>query len=220
MKFSHWLHALEAFWLGEPHLCPVCQQRSIVEGLPGCESCVAGIPLGWHAIADTPYPCFCLSPYSGRMKELIADIKYHGAVETAFFCGALLGIAAKQAPALVGTKALIPLPLHPERESARGFNQSRLLADGIHEWWRPAVWDVMVRLKKTESQSELSLRQRRSNVRGAFALRQGNVVRGRRIVLIDDILTTGATFAEAAGVIAAHGGYPQGLFLASGRVYR
>lgn len=151
---------------------------------------------------------------------MIADSKYHGGVELARFLGNVLGIAAQQSPELVGTRALIPLPLHPERELVRGFNQSRLLADGIHEWWKPPVWDVMIRVKPTASQSELDRRQRRSNVRGAFALQKGNVVRGRNVILVDDILTTGSTFLEAASLVAAFGGRPKGLFVASGRIHR
>jgi ComF family protein len=94
---------------------------------------------------------------------------------------------------------LVPVPLHPRRERERGFNQSRLLARRLgRAWGCPVRDDVLVRAVATPSQTSLDGAARRANVRRAFRLRRPEVVAGRHVVLVDDILTTGATLSECA----------------------
>jgi ComF family protein len=94
---------------------------------------------------------------------------------------------------------LVPVPLHPRRERERGFNQSRLLARRLaRAWGCPVADDVLVRSVATPSQTSLDGAARRANVRRAFRLRRAELVAGRHVVLVDDILTTGATLSECA----------------------
>jgi len=94
---------------------------------------------------------------------------------------------------------LVPVPLHPRRERERGFNQSRLLARRLgRAWGCPVRDDVLVRAVATPSQTSLDGAARRANVRRAFRLRRPELVAGRHVVLVDDILTTGATLSECA----------------------
>jgi ComF family protein len=91
------------------------------------------------------------------------------------------------------------VPLHPRRERERGFNQASLLARRVGRAWRCPVADgVLARTVPTPSQTELDARARRANVRGAFRLRRPERIVGRHVVLVDDILTTGATLSECA----------------------
>lgn len=105
-----------------------------------------------------------------------------------------------------GPDLLVPVPLHPERERNRGFNQSLLLARRLGRAWHlPVRADVLVRVAPTRPQTELGAGARRANVRGAFALRRPDLVLGRHVVVVDDILTTGST-ATACAVCLREGG--------------
>jgi ComF family protein len=107
---------------------------------------------------------------------------------------------------LVGADLLIPVPLHWTRLFSRRFNQSALLAQAIHGAGGPPVAaDWLVRRRRTPSQGTLGPLARARNVRGAFALRRGRSVTGKRVVLIDDVLTTGATAEECSRVLRRAG---------------
>ena len=94
---------------------------------------------------------------------------------------------------------LVPVPLHPRRERERGFNQASLLARRVGvAWGVPVRADVLIRAVATPSQTELDAPARRANVRGAFRLRRPELIAGRHVLLVDDILTTGATLSECA----------------------
>jgi ComF family protein len=101
---------------------------------------------------------------------------------------------------------VLPVPLHWTRLFARRYNQAGLLAHAIRAAGGPPVApDWLVRRRRTPSQGRLGAAARARNVRGAFALRPGRSIRGKRIVLIDDVLTTGATVEECARVLRRAG---------------
>jgi ComF family protein len=103
---------------------------------------------------------------------------------------------------LADADLLIPVPLHWTRLVARRFNQAALLARAIRAAGGPAVGaDWLVRHRRTPSQGRMGPAARIRNVHGAFALRRGRSVAGKRVVLIDDVLTTGATAEECARVL-------------------
>ncbi len=100
---------------------------------------------------------------------------------------------------------LIPVPLHRKRIAERGFNQSALLAREIGAVLHiPTAPDALVRTRPTSSQSRMqSRRQRAENLRGAFALRPGVRIAGKRVCIIDDVVTTGATLEACARALLA-----------------
>jgi ComF family protein len=107
---------------------------------------------------------------------------------------------------LDGADLIAPVPLHWTRLFARRYNQAGLLAHAIHAAGGPRVApDWLVRRRRTPSQGRLGPAARAKNVRGAFALRSGRSVKGMRIVLVDDVLTTGATVEECARVLRRAG---------------
>ncbi len=105
---------------------------------------------------------------------------------------------------------VLPVPLHRQRLRGRGFNQSDLL---LREWKKhshraavpPLAPDVLVRTRTAVSQAGLSRRERESNIRGVFAVRHPEQVHGRHVVLVDDVITTGATAGECARELLANG---------------
>src|SRR6185436_8894374 len=101
---------------------------------------------------------------------------------------------------------LVPVPLHWTRLFARQYNQAALLAHAIHAAGGPPVApDWLVRRRRTPSQGRFGPLARERNVRGAFTLRKGREVRGKRLVIIDDVLTNGATVEECARVLRREG---------------
>ena len=107
---------------------------------------------------------------------------------------------------LDGADLLVPVPLHWTRLFARRYNQAAMLAQAIHAAGGPPVApDWLVRRRRTPSQGRLDPLARTRNVRGAFALRRGHIVRGKRVVIVDDVLTTGATVEECARVLRREG---------------
>ena len=101
---------------------------------------------------------------------------------------------------------LIPVPLHKSRHRERGFNQSEILAEEISKIIGLSVLkNVLKRKKNTKDQTNLSLQQREENVRGAFVVTQPEMINGKKIILVDDVITTGATLNECARMLKQAG---------------
>ena len=140
--------------------------------------------------------------YEGRLKDMIlgykfsARLDYGRRLQECALAAFEAGLAAH--PELSGCEALVPVPLHPRRLLARGFNQSRELARLISARRGLPIWqDALVRVRRTTPQMRLARGARAENIRGAFAGR-AELVAGRQLLLVDDIMTTGATLEECA----------------------
>lgn len=112
---------------------------------------------------------------------------------------------------------LVPVPLHPKRKRWRGFNQAEILAKSLAKSFAVPFADVLVRVRETASQVGLRRDKRKENVRNAFSLRQGTQVKGKNILLVDDVYTSGATMGECCRVLKKSGaGEIWGLAVALG----
>lgn len=191
---------------GDGALCAECWRGIAFLQPPCCARC--GLPfevdLGADAICGA---CAREAPLYARAR---AALRYDDASRTlvlAFKHGDKLQLA----PALgrfmrrAGTELLAtcdiiaPVPLHWTRLFARRYNQAAVLAHAlVHDGGPPVVADLLERRRATPSQGRSGRAERRRNVRGAFALKRGRVVAGQRVLLIDDVLTTGATVSECA----------------------
>lgn len=148
------------------------------------------------------------------MREAIHALKYGRLHPAARGLGRMLAEAiAKLAAEAPGELLVVPVPLHRAKYGQRGFNQSRSLAAEAlrflrksHPKWRLTLApSTLMRLRSTESQAGLTPRQRRLNVRGAFSVSDQAQIKERNILLIDDILTTGATARAAAQALMRAG---------------
>jgi ComF family protein len=138
--------------------------------------------------------------------EVIHRYKYHRALWFEPFLAELLICAAR--PVLDSQKPdmIVPVPLHPTKEREREFNQAERLARRLGAATRIPVNKRLVRrVLPTRTQTQLSREERLANVRNAFAIRKGQQLNGQRIVLLDDVFTTGATTSACARVLRAAG---------------
>lgn len=140
-----------------------------------------------------------LGPYEGGLRTAIHELKYRGRRRVARrLADALLGDARASA-LLCQADVLVPVPLHPRRRRERGFNQAELLAFELgRRTGLPVAGNALVRRKDTAPQTGLSAARRRQNVAGAFSVRRRVRIAGRVVVLVDDVLTTGATALACA----------------------
>ncbi len=212
-----------------PPACPLCRTES--PGLPHgslCPECLSDIPLLGPSRCPRcalPYPatdgsahlceaCLRSEPpfasvaaagiYGGALRRAVHRFKYEGGVDLDRPLSALLARALL--PTLCGVRPdlIVPVPLHRARLRERTYNQALLLARGVaRQTGIDLAPRLLERILPTLSQQGLSSRQRRRNLRGAFALREK--LDGERIVLIDDVLTTGAT-AHACSRVLLEGG--------------
>lgn len=162
-----------------------------------CGSCITQPPPVDQTLAAVSYAY----PWAG----LITQFKFQEHTGWASHLATLLRSTPWVEPALEKADWLLPMPLSPARLRARGFNQALLLARALH---RHKLHDgVLLRVKDSVAQSSLPRAQRLLAVRGAYALEPARAaeVRGKRIVLLDDVMTTGATVFEAAGVLRRAG---------------
>jgi ComF family protein len=137
--------------------------------------------------------------FEGTLREAIHVFKY----QSVWALGRPLAEwMASQVNVIANLNMVMPVPLHTRRLRERGFNQALLLAHGIAKRFIiPLVLDNLVRVRCTRPQVELAGRDRMENVSGAFALRFPDIVDGKRVLLIDDVFTTGATLNECSRVL-------------------
>lgn len=134
------------------------------------------------------------SPYT----NLIHRIKYKGDIALARYLGLMLGERLKCSTRLPEIDYLVPVPLHPRKKWKRGYNQSEEIAKGIADalWENPKgriITDVLRRRRFTKTQTQISVGNKWENMTGAFLVRDVEKLKGKNILLIDDVLTTGAT---------------------------
>lgn len=178
----------------------------------------ASNPLCGACLAEAPaFDCArSFGVFTGELRKAILRVKFSHDERLGVHLGRLLIAAWDQLPSLGnGERPLVmPVPLHASRRKERGFNQSDLLAKGLvrelgkrQAAAKLRVLDsILVRAKPTTQQTGLSVAARRENVRGAFEVRKPESIRGRDIVLIDDVMTTGATLSACARALKKAGG--------------
>lgn len=141
--------------------------------------------------------------FEGPLREAVHQLKYRARRRVAAPLGALL--ADRLATSVPAACAVVPIPLHPERMEARGYNQAEELARAFARATSlPLRTEGIVRVRATEQQARLNARQRRENTRDAFAWR-GAAPPPDRVLLLDDVLTTGATMSACAAALLAAG---------------
>jgi ComF family protein len=144
--------------------------------------------------------------YDGPLGELIRVFKYRGVLALKDFLATCMARTAREEFELGEIQAIVPVPLHRSRERERGFNQSAVLARVLgRQLGLPVREALLLRHRKTRPQTGLTFAQRRQNVRGAFSVRPGVAIDNLRILLVDDVYTTGATAHACAKALRRAG---------------
>ncbi len=228
---------MRQFWrslldLAFPRACASCGQPPGLDAGHLCWDCVAGLPLiappfcsvcgdpaegvteaefvcGWCRDKTPPFErARSAVRYHGAIRDLLHAFKYQGAIHLAPDLGELLEgcVRAHYSDELLDAVCFVPL--YPARERERGYNQSRLLAaDLARRRGLPLMPRLLSRIRPTATQTRLSAPARAENVRGAFAVADPGWVRGRRLLLVDDVMTTGSTVGECARALRAAGAW-------------
>ncbi len=156
--------------------------------------------------------------YEGLLRDTVHRFKYRGAVQLDRPLGNLLGQRIEQAEEPFRPDLIVPVPLHLNRLRQRGYNQSLLLARQLARRWQVAVApNLLVRNRATPPQQGLSVAVRQQNLRGAFTMTAP--IQNEKVLLIDDVMTTGATVRECAKVLLA-GGADEVVVAVIGRALR
>jgi len=138
----------------------------------------------------------------GLLQLLLHGLKYGGRKDIGVYLGQLLGARLLAAGWHRGVDMIVPVPLHPAKEAARGYNQSAFIGQGIGAATGiPVRTDVLTRIRKTESQTRKSRIERVNNMEGAFRISGGAGLPEKHILLVDDTLTTGATLEACAAAL-------------------
>lgn len=182
-------------------LCSVCIQQLPVSP-ERCYRCLRSSPLSLTCsgcVSETGlYRVRAVASYAGHAKELVGRLKFSGARAAA------PQMAACMASLVQDRFSIVPVPTATSRIRGRGYDQARLLARELGRHTRMQYLDCLIRSGHTH-QVGASRQQRQSQLRGAFRINAPDKVRGRRILLIDDVVTTGATLETAARVLRAAG---------------
>ena len=187
----------------EALICPDCLEGLPFISGPVCSKCgkqlsPANISKGLCSDCQTRIRLFqrnyCLLNYDSRMRDLISDIKYRGKREYTEFLSLLAAQRLGDELNKLDIEALIPVPIHEKRLKKRGYNQAELIASGLSE--RTGIElraDILKRRLSTKAQKELGHDARVLNLQNAFFARIPEGISLRRVLLLDDIYTTGGT---------------------------
>jgi len=134
-----------------------------------------------------------------KTQSLIHNLKYKGKQKVGVILGQVLGKSLRTSPLYKDIDLIIPIPLHRRKEIERGFNQSAVFAQGLSDTMGvPWKKDLLIRTEYTSTQTKKSRRERFDNVLQAFQILQPKQIEGKHILLVDDVLTTGATLEAGA----------------------
>jgi ComF family protein len=210
-----------------PQRCPGCGVPAAASRLL-CECCAARIPrlrapLCTRCLARGREPSGCRSHrgfavhapwlFDERAAAVVHALKYHDRPGLAAPLGAELAAALPEG--LRRPDLVLEVPLHAARLRERGYNQSGELADALAEALAaPRLPGAMRRVRATPPQARLGPAARRANLAGAFAIERAARLRGRRVLLVDDVITTGATLDAALGALHDAGAVAAGVALA------
>jgi len=191
-----------------PRLCAGCNTPLVKGEEVLCLNCLADLPrTNFHLYTDNPVfqifigrvnitqaTSFCYFDKGGHMQHLLHQLKYKGNRAVGHKMGMLFGHALNQTETFRDIDAIIPVPLHPKKERKRGYNQSTEICKGLSEAMnRPVITGNLVRNVHTASQTHKGRFERWENVSGIFNVKNGDLFSKKHLLLVDDVVTTGAT---------------------------
>lgn len=213
----------------EVGVCDPCLKRIALVGEERCDRCGRAIARGGRRRREPVYcrQCETWPPaidygrgcgvYQGYLRSCIHALKYRGDLLIAQGLGQLMAWLVAIDRGFAGVELVAPVPLHPRRLRERGYNQALELAKAVGKSLGLPVVEAVRKTRETAPQSSLSWRERRHNTRGAFEVPVPKAVRGRSVLVVDDVYTTGATASAVAFALKQAGSQKvYGIFAAIG----
>lgn len=198
-----------------PHICTGCGSDLLDEDNLLCLKCIHNLPnTNFANLANNPVekyfwgriPLQAASSQFYFSKEfliqhLIHQLKYKGDTKIGFYLGELMGKTLLKSDRFKAIDALIPLPLYADKEHKRGYNQAAVVCDGMSSVMNVQVYNkYVIRQHATETQTRKHRTERWENVKDSFKVAKPNELAGKHLLLVDDVVTTGATL-EACGAV-------------------
>lgn len=195
-----WKALVELFF---PSHCVACKEKLLECEEHLCSFCLMDLPRATDAkilslFEDTPSVMqavtFLHFSKGGFMQSIVHSLKYNNNPPLGTFLGGLAYQEMNLGPFFEDIDFIVPIPLHRKRERVRGYNQSLFIAKGLSRYaQKPIITSCIERKVNNLSQTSLSKKQRKDNVAGIFAVTDACLLRDKHILLVDDVLTTGAT---------------------------
>lgn len=212
-----------------PNICTLCK-KTLVRGEEHlCLSCLNSLSRTFVSRYGNPTTslfrnnietvfssAFLYYEKGGSTQKLIYSLKYHGNKKLGYTLGRQAAIELQSHPDFVLPDLLIPVPLHPKRQRKRGYNQSEWIARGINSVLGGVIDTSHLKRKKhTDTQTKKSVFERNVNMEESFFLEKGEELKGKHILLIDDVFTSGATVGACARLLLEQEGVKVSLFALS-----
>lgn len=196
-----------------PHVCVGCGSDILEDKQQLCLHCLSQLPVtnffdqpgnpveknfyGRLAVRNAGAAYFFTK--GSLMETLVYELKYRGNKDIGYYLGKLLGGFLQNNSRFATIDALVPLPLNPRRQRKRGYNQATLLCEGMASVWNKPVLDkAIVRKVYTETQTQKGRITRWENMKGVFEVAEPSAIQNKHILMVDDVVTTGASL-EACG---------------------
>ena len=203
-----------------PKLCIACRSEPPVNGEPFCLTCYLELPFTdhfsnpenafvkhfWGRIKINHGAAMFEFKKEGKVQRLLHDLKYRKKRDIGILTGAYIGDQILQSKLFKKADLIVPIPISKKRILERGYNQSALIAEGIH---KKTCWDwnenLLIKTRDTGSQTSRTRSERLDNVSNSFLVQNDVALEGKHILLVDDVITTGATLESCALVLKESG---------------
>jgi ComF family protein len=203
-----------------PHLCNGCSQSLVRGEKTICTACLHDLPYTdyhlhadnraakqlWGRLPSLSVMSMLFFKKGSRVQHLMHRLKYNGQTELGIELGEILGKRLKLSSRFAGIDFVIPVPLHKRRERLRGFNQSKCIADGIaSSLGIEVLTGVLIKPVSTSSQTRKGRFSRYENLKSVFQVSDSLIIKEKHVLLVDDVMTTGATLEACALILYAAG---------------
>ncbi|MBL0046915.1 MAG: ComF family protein [Bacteroidetes bacterium] len=196
-----------------PRVCMACGESLLKHEECICSQCIYYLPktnfhkekenevskLFWGRVEIQSACAFYYFKKQSKVQNLLHQLKYKGQKQVGVKLGSLYGVELKQDKKFEDINLIIPVPLHPDKEKKRGYNQSEMFAIGLSQTMQaPAESSLLIRNFASETQTKKSKYNRWENVKSIFEVTDSEKLKGKHILLVDDVITTGATIEACA----------------------